>query len=140
MTRAQESIASANALLAAHTRSFVDSTTSSTRTATWYGSVTGVSNSLTNLRVTYRGKSSRSCSQRVSIWKWTGTGGSWVKLDSRSVGTSEVEITAVPGGTLADYVSGDTGDGEVRVQVRWTNGSNSFTYSGELLRLTYDRP
>jgi hypothetical protein len=46
----------------------------------------------------------------------------------------------VPGGTLANYVSGATGDGELRVRVRCTRGYWSFFASGDLLRIAYDRP
>ncbi len=95
----------------------VNSSTSGQKTTEWYGSFTGVSNALSNLRVSYAGKNSRSCTQTVAIWNWNNT--SWVQLDSRSVGTTEVSIAnLVPGGTLSRYVSGTTGDGELRVRVR----------------------
>ncbi len=57
----------------------------------------GVSNSLRSLNVTYKGKHSRTCAQSVSIWRSTTS--SWVKLDSRSVGTTEVQVDRIPGGT-----------------------------------------
>jgi hypothetical protein len=117
----------------------VDSTTSGKKTTAWYGSFSGVSNSLTSLRLSYAGKNSRTCAQVVSIWRWSTS--SWVELDSRSVGTTEVLLpNLVPPGTLAIYVSGTTGDGEVRVQVRCRASGATFYTSGDLLQITYVRP
>lgn len=119
----------------------VNSTTSGTKTSSWYGSFAAVSNGLRNLKVSYRGKNSRSCTQTVAIWRWTDS--TWVQLDSRSVGTTEVAISNLaPGGTLADYVSGTSGDGEVRVRARCTrsSGSSSFYASGDLMKLDFERP
>jgi serine protease AprX len=118
----------------------VNSTTSGTsRVSSWYGSFPGVSNGLTSLKITYKGKNSATCTQTVSAWRWTTS--SWVQLDSRSVGTGEVAIADLtPSGTLADYVSGTTGDGEVRVRVRCTRSFFSFYASGDLLQIVYQRP
>ena len=118
----------------------VNSTTSGTRTTAWYGSFTGVTNSLSNLRVGYTGKNSRTCTQTISLWRWSSS--SWVELSSRSVGTTEVAIANLaPSGTQANYVSGSTGDGEVRVRVRCrASGSTPFFSSGDLLQISYRRP
>ena len=115
----------------------VASTTRSTYTTSWYGTFSEVSNSLRSLQVTYKGKSSRTCTQTVSIWRWTTS--SWVQIDSRSVGTTEVLVDRLPGGTLADYVSGTSGDGQVYVRVRCTSGSGTFTASADLLRIAYTK-
>lgn len=114
------------------------STTRSTYTTSWYGTFSSVSNSLSSLKVTYKGKSSRTCTQNVEIWRWTTN--TWISLDSRSVGTTEVLVERLPGGTLADYVSGTSGDGQVHVRVRCTLTSASFNTSADLLRITYTRP
>jgi hypothetical protein len=116
----------------------VASTSTSTYTTSWYGTFSGVSNSLRSLEVGYKGKNSRTCTQRVDIWR--GTTRSWVQLDSRSVGTTEVQVTRLPGATLADYVSGTSGDGQVYVRVRCTSSSASFTTSGEQLKISYTKP
>jgi hypothetical protein len=114
----------------------VNSTTSGTRVSSWYGVFTGVPNVLSNLKITYKGTNSQSCTQTVSIRRWTTS--SWVQLDSRNVGTTEVLITdLVPSGTLADYVSGT---GELRVRVRCTRSSPSFFSSGDLMRIDYELP
>jgi subtilisin family serine protease len=111
----------------------VNSTTSGTRTSSWYGRLTGVSRDLRSLRVIYRGRNSATCSQTLAIWRWTTA--SWVQIDSRSVGTTEVLVDRSATGTLADLVSST---GEVRVRVRCTSGS-SFYSRGDYLRVTYTR-
>jgi serine protease len=117
----------------------VSSTASGTRTTDWYGSFPGVTNSLSNLRVSYKGKNSRSCTQVIFIWRFSTS--SWVQLNSRSVGTSEVALSNLaPSGSAANYVSGTSGDGEVRVRVRCRRGSPSFFTSGDLMTIRYERP
>ena len=97
------------------------------------------SRALSNLQVSYAGKNSRSCAQTVDIWNWNNT--RWVELDSRSVGTTEVSIANLtPGGTLSRYVSGTTGDGELRVRVRCRVSGVPFVSSGDLLQISYQRP
>ena len=39
-----------------------------TPTSSWYGRFSGVSNSLKTLKVTYKGKSSATCTQSLSLW------------------------------------------------------------------------
>ena len=113
----------------------VNSTTSGTRTTSWYGSFAGVPAALSDLKVTYVGRNSRSCTQVVAAWRWTD--GTWQQLNSRSVGTSDVTLAdLVPPGTAASYVSPA---GEVRVRVRCTANANFFA-SGDLMRITYLRP
>jgi hypothetical protein len=115
----------------------VNSTTSGTRTTAWYGSFTGVTNALSNLRVAYTGRNSASCTQAVHIWRWTTS--TWIQLNSRSVGTTEIALADLaPTGLAADYVSGTAGDGEVRVRVRCTRNA-SFVANADLMRLTYQR-
>jgi Bacterial Ig-like domain/PA domain len=119
----------------------VNSTTSGTRRTSWYGAFSGVSNALTSLKITYSGKNSRSCTQTISVWRWTTS--TWVQLDSRSVGTTEVLVAdRTPSGALADYVSGTSGDGELRVRVRCTRSFSSLSFytSGDLLQVVFQRP
>ena len=106
------------------------------KTATWYGTFTGISNATTTLQATYRGKSSISCTQTISIWRWTDS--TWVDLDTRTVGTTEVEVAGIgPSGALDPFVSGTTGLGDVRVRVSCSNaGASVFALSGDLLKLT----
>jgi hypothetical protein len=113
----------------------VNSTTSGTRTTDWYAVLPGVPNSLQSLAVTYKGANSRSCSQTVAVWRWTTS--TWVVLATQSVSTTEVLHSAlVPTGALADYVSGTSGNGDVRVRIRCTTTAN-FTSRGDLLFADY---
>jgi subtilisin len=115
----------------------VSSTTSSTRTASWYGVTGAIPNDLRGLRISYAGRNSLTCSQTVSVWNWAT--GAWVQIDARSVGTTEALVDRTLGGTLADYVSGTSGDGEVRTRVRCTHGSSSFYSRADVLRVIYTR-
>ena len=90
------------------------------------------------MTTTYKGKSSRTCPQTIRIRNHTA--GTWTTLDVRSVGTSEVQVAdLVPPGTLAEYVSGPSGNGEVWVQVlcRRRSSAQSFVASGELLQIAH---
>lgn len=124
--------------LAADDNSFyeVNATTSATRTTSWIGRVAGVSNAAKTLAVRYRGRASATCAQTVSIYNWTMA--AWIQLDSRSVGTTEVQVDKAGSGALAAYVSGTSGDGEVQVRVRCTAASGFYS-SGDLLRVTHTR-
>lgn len=94
------------------------------------------SNELSSLRVTYKGKNSRSCSQTIKIRNWTTS--SWTLLDKRTVGPSETRIRGlVPPGSLADYISGSTGNGKVWLQVGCQTSTGSFQASGNLMKATY---
>ena len=118
----------------------VNSTTSGTRVSDWYGRFSSVTNALSNLKITYKGSNSASCAQRVYVYRFDGSPG-WVQLDSRSVSTTEVLVSSLaPSGAPADYVSGTSGDGEVRVRVRCARSSPSFYASGDLLKIGYERP
>jgi subtilisin family serine protease len=112
----------------------VSSTTSGTRTSAWYGTFSGVPSTLSNLKVTYQGANSRSCSQTVAIYD--AVAGTWVALDTRTVGTTQVRITNVAApGTLSNYVSSS---GSLNVRVRCTTSGGSFYASGNQLQITYD--
>jgi uncharacterized protein YkwD len=105
----------------------------------WWGSMPAVPNTLSSLRVVHRGLSSSSCTETLAIWNWRT--GFWVSLGSRTVGTTEVETSVAPTGTLADYVSGTTGNGQVAVRVRCSGSYySSFTSSSDLLRVSYTSP
>jgi hypothetical protein len=113
----------------------VNSTTTSTKRTSWYGRFDGVPSSLQNLRVTYSGSNSRTCSQSVAIRRFTTN--SWVTLNSRSVGTTEVQIASLaPPGSAANYVNGM---GRVQVRVLCSTTSGSFYTSGDLLNISYQR-
>jgi serine protease AprX len=116
----------------------VNSTTSGTRVADWWAQTGGVANAATSGRVTYRGKSSETCTQTLYAYNYRTS--AWTQLDSRSVGTGEVTVAVTPAGAFADYVSGTAGDGTVTVRVRCTRSdTKSFHVSGDLMSLTYSK-
>jgi uncharacterized protein YkwD len=109
---------------------------SSSGSVLWWGRFTGVPNSITSLKTTYRGFSSVPCTQTLYAWNWSL--GYWASLGSTSLGTTESATTATVTGSLADYVSGSTGNGDVAVRVGCSAGSfASFTLSSDLLYIAY---
>ena len=110
-----------------------------THKAAWYGEIPNVPNTITSLSVSYRGNSSSSCKQTISIRDFTNL--VWVKLDgARPVGTTDGSVNLTVMGPLANYVSGITGDGKVRIQVSCTSAADVFTSDENLLNLTYSTP
>jgi hypothetical protein len=120
--------------LAANDNSFYQ-LDSSANAVSWSAHFAGVSNSLRSLRVTYSGLGSPICNQTLSIWN-TATS-SWTMLDTRWITSSEVLINAPAGGTLADYVTGATGPGDVNVRLGCTYYF-AFSSSADLLAIVYD--
>ena len=116
----------------------VNSTTSGTRTTSWYGSFTSVPNGLGSLKTTYKGKNSVACTQTLALFNWTTN--AWTQIDSRSVGTTEVSIAPATPGAARDYVSGTSGNGELRFRVACQVASPSFFASGDLMKITYAAP
>jgi subtilisin family serine protease len=116
----------------------VNSTKTRTRVSSWYGRFTNVDNALRSLRLSYRGNSSAKCTQTVAAYRWTTR--TWVALDSRAVGATEVQVVKTPTGTLADYVSGATGAGEIRLRARCTRTASAFHTRGDLMQAVYTRP
>ncbi|HEV3474369.1 MAG TPA: S8 family serine peptidase [Actinomycetota bacterium] len=113
----------------------VNSTSRRARTTTWYGSFNGIPNGLSDLTITYAGKNSLTCDQTVKIRHWSTK--SWSQLDARPVGATEVRVVASPAGAPGEYVSGASGNGEVRVQVGCTTRAGTFVASGDLLQISY---
>ena len=116
----------------------VNSTTSRPRTTAWYGRFMTVPNSLSNLKVAYKGKNSRSCTQRLYLRRWTDN--AWVPLDGRSVGSTELHIQVYPPGNAADYVSGTTGEGKLQFRVQCTRSAGSFYASADLMQVSFNHP
>jgi carboxypeptidase T len=112
----------------------IASTTSGTRVTSWYGRITGVPNALTALSGTYRGSHSASCSQGVYLYNWSS--GTWARFSATTAGTVENEAAFSPTSSLASYVSGPSGNGDVAMRVHCTRSSN-FTTSAELMKVTY---
>jgi hypothetical protein len=106
-------------------------------TTSWYGEISDLPDDSASLTVAYQGKASATCTQSISIFRWTDT--TWVQLDSRSIGTAEIAIgNLTPPGSPSDFVSAGPGSiGFSRVRVTCTTGgSTQFSLSGELMKIT----
>jgi hypothetical protein len=113
----------------------VRSVKSAPPTARWFGTFSGIDNGASALSVTDRGLSSVACTQVISMFRWADS--TWVQLDSRSLGTTETQVAGIgPPGPPADFVSGTSGTGDVRVRVSCSTPSTAFNLSTDLLRLT----
>ncbi len=107
---------------------------SSAGQTSWYGTFTGVPAGATQLRTTYSGGNSRSCTQTVAFYRWSD--GAWVTVDSRAVqAEAKLSDLAAPGAASA-YVSAT---GQVRVRVA-CSGSVSWRTSADFLQLAYMAP
>jgi hypothetical protein len=121
--------------LAAADNSFIQFNSAQGRTS-WYGRFSSIPNTLKSLSVGYTGSNSLACSQIISAYNWST--GFWVALDSRQVGPTSVTVSLAPAGTLTNYVSGLTGNGEVAVRVACTRADlASFYASGDQLKIQY---
>jgi PKD repeat protein len=120
--------------LAANDNRYFSVQSAPNRIAAWYGRFTGVPQSATGLSVTYSGGNTVSCSQTVSIYRWSD--GVWVQLDARTVGTETLLSNLAPPGAASQYVSGT---GELRAQIwcRSAAGAKSYVAQGDLLSITY---
>lgn len=117
----------------------VAATTTGSRLTSWYGRVSGVSNALTQLAVTFRGSHSAACTQGIYLWNWSN--GYWVRYSSTTGGPTETQASFALTGSLASYVSGATGNGDVAVRVHCTRSDTvGFTTSGDLMRVSFWRP
>jgi chitodextrinase len=114
----------------------ISSTATSAPVADWYGWVSSVPTTAKNLSVTYVGKSTATCNQTVRIYNWEY--GRWDALDTRSVGTELVTVTATPSGPPIDYNSSLTGSGAVAVRVTCSGPAAQFRTVADLMRITYD--
>jgi subtilisin len=113
----------------------VNSNTSRTRTTSWYGSFAGVPSGAGNLAVTYQGRNSRTCAQRIYVYRWSDA--AWVQIDSRNVGNADVRVAGIaPPGAASAYVS----SGALHVRVGCTTTSGTFYSSGNELQIAYDAP
>jgi hypothetical protein len=114
----------------------VNSTTTGTRTVSWYATFTGVPKNVNNLSVRYVGKESRSCTETLSVWNFQTA--VWVQIDSRTVSTGEVLRANIPvPGLASDFVSGTSGTGDVRVRTRCSGPTANFYSSADLMSVSY---
>jgi hypothetical protein len=101
-----------------------------------YAVFRNVPNSLRNLRVTFQGKNSQSCTQTISVWRWSTS--SWVPIDSRYVAAGDVLLAdLVTPGAPASFV-GNWGKGELRVRIQCSTWVSNFLSSWDLLKIEYE--
>ena len=102
----------------------VRSTTSgTTRTSSWSATFNAVPNTLGALKISWTGKETIPTTQTLLIWNYTNS--TWTTVDTRTVGTSAVTISNhAVGGTAADYVSGTSGNGTVKIRLTNTAAAN----------------
>lgn len=111
----------------------VNSTTTGSRSVSWYATFTGIPKSVASLSVSYVGKESRSCTETLSLMNFLSN--SWVQIYSGTVSTGEVLRANIPApGVAADFVSGT---GEVRVRTRCTGPTANFFSSADLMSVSY---
>lgn len=112
----------------------VNSTTSGTRRADWYGSVTitQAPASVTRLTVTYDGKNSRNVTQSLHLYNWST--GSWTQINSRTVGNTDVTISNTQT-SPANFISAS---GEIRLRVLSSGNNKNFTCSGDYMQFAVE--
>jgi subtilase family serine protease len=113
----------------------VNSTSSATRTTTWSATVANIPNTTAGLQVTYKGSDSANASQTLSVFNYATN--AWVTARTSAVGPAAVTSVVVPTGTPADYVSGTSGNGSVKVRLKTINTTTSFYTSGDQLSVGY---
>ena len=117
----------------------VNSTTTPARRTDWYATLSGLPAGLLNPKITYRGGNSQTCTQTISVWRWTTN--TWIQLDSLSVGTAQqTRPNLVPPGNPANYVGTGSFKGQMRVRVACIGPASNFFSTGNLLKLVYDAP
>ena len=103
----------------------VNSTPVGNRTTAWYGSFTGRHHALTTLRVDDPGWNSVSSCNQTGLHLGAGpTTRGFSSTPARLAPPRSQLNNLAPTGVVADYVSGTTGDGEVRARIRCTRNSN----------------
>jgi hypothetical protein len=106
----------------------------------WIGRFPAVPNERQDLRVTYEGSNTQTCSQAIAIRRWTTPSG-WVRLDRRRVGRADIAIMDLaPPPPASDFVSRRSGLGDVRVRVRCQTNEGPFIARGDFLKLDYLLP
>lgn len=107
---------------------------STATTARWFGDFANVPNSLSSLRVNYKSETpSNAATISLEIYNYTSK--VWAPLSTSRIGGGYfVGDAPTP---LADYVSGPSGKGHVRVRVTAESSSGPFQLKNELLRILF---
>ena len=111
----------------------VASKTTKPRISQWWAAFSNVPTSAATLSISIETNATASCTQVVEIRDWTTS--SWVSLDSRTVGSTDMVVGGlVPPGSASDYIASS---GEVDVRVSCTSATDTFTLNTDRLALTY---
>jgi len=108
------------------------------RRVEWEAEFDGLPDDLTSLGVRYHGSSTRECKQTISIYDWRLA--AYVAIDQRDLGDDEQEISLEDinlAGEPRDYVSGEGGNGTVRLRFKCKAAT---TLSTDLLEIAYEHP
>jgi hypothetical protein len=108
------------------------STTSGTRTATWNATFRGIPNATPTMALEFVGRATRSCAQKLEIFNFTTS--KWGPLHRRTMGTADGRPVQNVGGTVAHYVGGSSGNGDVKIRSTCTASAN-FTQTTDVLAL-----
>ncbi|OLB74450.1 MAG: hypothetical protein AUI14_23315 [Actinobacteria bacterium 13_2_20CM_2_71_6] len=127
----------------------VNSTTTGTRAADWYGGFTGLPSGAANLTLTYTG---RNCATTAgtcptiaalptTVWVWRWATSTWVQVGpATAIGSTDTTVSQVVPAPQSDFVGTGPNQGQVRVRVLTTGTATNFVTNGNLLRITYDAP
>ena len=123
----------------------VNSTVAPTAKTDWYAGFTGITPGGSNLKVTYSGKNSVSCTQSLHLWNWRTN--AWVQVGvSQAVGPAGATINsvAVPGSPSAtswsDYIGTALYAGQARLRVFCQGSTPAYFSSGNFMKIVYDAP
>ena len=105
----------ASSLVANDNSFFVVRTGSFSSGPSWYGTFAGVPASATDLRLSFSGGSSRTCTLTLAAYRWSNA--TWATLAQQSLGTTEVAVSAQLAGATSQY-RGPNGEVRLRVVVR----------------------
>lgn len=113
----------------------VNGTSTQPRETQWRAQFTNVPATLTNLRFNVRDKCSGLSTRTIEIFDVVS--GTWVVLDQRSLGGSEILLVLTPPGSASRYVDAS---GVLSVRLRTVRSGSLQRHRTDLLQAQYDVP
>jgi hypothetical protein len=113
----------------------VNGTSTQPRETQWRAQFTNVPATLTNLRFNVRDKCSGLSTRTIEIFDVVS--GTWVVLDQRSLGGSEIALVLTPPGSASRYVDAS---GVLSVRLRTVRSGSLQRHRTDLLQAQYDVP